>query len=112
MIRINSSCHVKIKGEEYQYGYFTGEWKEKMEGLGFYSPIWVNASSKMKSIDVTKTYIQFRDKTLTYQYALGDEKKQDINSLNFFYIYYRATPQCTPNIQGLKDFLFNKIKNY
>lgn len=110
IVSLNSNCNVKTKGEQYQYGYFSGEWKVKLEELGFYSPIWVNASSKMKNIDVAKTYIQFKDKTLTYKYALSDENSQIIKPLNFFYLYYRAKPNSTPDIRGLKDFLFNKIK--
>lgn len=108
----HSNCYVKAKGEEYQYGFFVSNWKTELEKLGFYSPVWVNASSKLKSIDVAQTYIQFKDKTLTYKYAVGAESSQIVDPLNFFYLYYRAKPNCEPNLQGLKNFLFDEIKNY
>lgn len=108
----HSNCYVKTKGEEYQYGFFVSNWKTELEKLGFYSPVWVNASSKLKSIDVAQTYIQFKDKTLTYKYAVGAESSQIVDPLNFFYLYYRAKPNCEPNLQGLKNFLFSEIKNY
>lgn len=108
----HSNCYVKTKGEEYQYGYFDKDWQTELEKLGFYSSVWVNASSKLKSIDVAKTYIQFKDKTLTYEYAIGAESSQIVDPLNFFYLYYRAEPNSKPDYQGLKDFLFTKIKSY
>ncbi len=93
-----------------QYGYLSESWEKAFNSFGLKNVVWVNGDSKLKHLDPDKTYVRFKDISLTYRTVDSIDNVRLIEKLNLFYIYYDAIDEShAVNIAGLKEFLRSQI---
>lgn len=94
-----------------QYGYLCDSWESKFNSFGLKNVVWVNGNSKLKHLDPDKTYVRFKDCSLTFRTVDSIGDVQSIEKLNLFYIYYDCLNENQPiNTDELKEFLRSHVK--
>lgn len=91
------------------YGYLNEIWSRKFESFGYRNVVWVNGDSKLKNLDPDKTYIVFKDGSMTYRAVSSQNEINPVTKLGLFYIYSDFENEKT-NKKQLVDFLKDEIK--
>lgn len=94
-----------------KYGQFP-EWQENFSAFGMDEVVWVDGDSKIKFLDLDKTYILFKNcVVLNFRTAIQSTDYQNSFKTGLFYLYYKPNTKISFNQSAFKEFIKEKLRS-